>query len=281
MASGVAVQNTDQLYISGSFRSSDVTLGRAHLSNTTQGAQEGSSAFLARLDDQLPEPRRATATAQIVNGFVVGIVIRDPGFGYTSTPTITIAGGGGLGARAVAVQSAGLVTSITIENPGSGYTSTPTVTISPPPMPPRKAVASASVVNGFVVGFNLTDVGAGYDTPPAVLLIGGGGTGATAVATVVNGVVTGISITNPGAGYTSAPRVQIASPPFSPRVGVSVSKVRVTMEVVLGRRYQLESSTDMSTWSPSGTPFVAQDELLTQEFEVDVTGRFFRINQVP
>lgn len=82
-------------------------------------------------------------------------------------------------------------------------------------------------------------------------------------------------------GYTSAPKVMIASPPFSPRVGVDVSRVRVTMEVVLGRRYQLESSSDMSTWSAAGAPFVAQDELLTQDFDVDVAGRFFRIMQVP
>lgn len=101
------------------------------------------------------------------------------------------------------------------------------------------------------------------------------------MATVVAGVVTAISITNPGSGYASAPRVQIASPPFAPRLELTVSKVRLTLDVVLGRRYQLESSNDLATWNVAGSPFVAQDERLTQEFDVDVSGTYFRINQVP
>lgn len=43
--------------------------------------------------------------------------------------------------------------------------------------------------------------GAGYVDTPVVVISGGSGTGATAVATVVNGVVTGFTITNPGTGY--------------------------------------------------------------------------------
>ncbi|HSJ02380.1 MAG TPA: autotransporter-associated beta strand repeat-containing protein, partial [Verrucomicrobium sp.] len=42
---------------------------------------------------------------------------------------------------------------------------------------------------------------AGYVDTPVVVVSGGSGTGATAVATVVNGVVTGFTITNPGTGY--------------------------------------------------------------------------------
>ena len=128
---------------------------------------------------------------------------------------------------------------------------------------------------------NLLDGGFGYDSPPVVLVSGGGGSGATAVATVSDGFVTGITISNPGSGYASAPTVRIASPPFSPRVAVEVSRVNVTLTVVLGRKYQLESSADLNTWIPAGDPFVAQDELLVQEFEVDTAGRFFRISQVP
>lgn len=43
--------------------------------------------------------------------------------------------------------------------------------------------------------------GTGYVDTPVVVISGGSGTGATAVATVVNGVVTGFTITNPGTGY--------------------------------------------------------------------------------
>ena len=226
-------------------------------------------------------PRIASVNAQVVNGFVVGATIVDGGYGYVSNPTVTITGGGGNGAKATATQFNGVVTSITITNPGSGYTSAPTITIAPPPFPPRKATATSQIINGFVVGARIADGGFGYDTPPAVLIVGGGGNGANAVATVSNGVVTAITITNPGTGYTSAPLVRIASPPFAPKLGIETSKVYVRMSVVLGRKYQLEASTDLNAWFATGPAFIAQDEELVQEFDVNQVGRYFRINQVP
>ena len=226
-------------------------------------------------------PRTATATAQVVNGFVVGATITDGGYGYVSNPVVTIIGGGGTGAKATTTQFNGVVTSITITNPGIGYTSAPTITIAPPPFPPRKATSTAQIVNGFVVGTKVTDGGFGYDSPPTVLLVGGGGSGAVAVATVANGVVTAITITNPGTGYTSVPIVRIASPPFAPKLGIETSKVYVRMSVVLGRKYQLEASTDLNSWTTTGPAFIAQDEELAQEFDVNQVGRYFRINQVP
>jgi hypothetical protein len=149
-----------------------------------------------------------------------------------------------------------------------------------PPLP-RKAIASADVVNGFVVGVKVSDLGAGYDVPPTVILVGGGGTGATAIATVSKGVITSIKIVNPGSGYTSTPTVRIASPPFTPKLSIDVAKVRVRLEVVLGRKYQIESSADLQVWTKAGDAFVAQDEVLQQDFDVDISGRYFRINQVP
>jgi hypothetical protein len=227
------------------------------------------------------KPVLATAIAQLVNGFVVGATITSGGNGYTNNPVITITGGGGTGAKATATQINGVVTSITINNSGSGYTSTPTISIAPPPFPPRKATSTADIVNGFVVGAKITDGGFGYDTAPTVLLIGGGGSGATATATVVNGMVTAITIINSGSGYTSAPSIQIASPPFAPSLDIEVSKVSVRLKVVLGRKYQLEASTDFKTWTSTGPAFVAQAEELAQEFDVNQVGQYFRINQVP
>jgi hypothetical protein len=223
----------------------------------------------------------ATATAQVVNGFVVAATITNGGSGYTNNPTVTFTGGGGNGAKATANQINGTVASITIINPGSGYTSAPTITIAPPPFPPRKATGTSQVVNGFVVGTKITDAGFGYDAPPSVLLVGGGGTGATATATVQNGVVTAITITNPGTGYTSAPLIRIASPPFRPKLAIEVSKVNVRLSVVLGRKYQIESSSDLTNWKPASAVFIAQDEELVQEFDVNTTGNYYRINQVP
>ncbi len=54
----------------------------------------------------------------------------------------------------------------------------------------------------------VTAGGTGYTSAPTVALLGGGGSGATAVATVANGTVTSVVLTNAGKGYTSAPTVQ-------------------------------------------------------------------------
>ena len=150
-----------------------------------------------------------------------------------------------------------------------------------PPCSPHKATATAQLDNGFLVGAIITDPGCGYTNVPAVLIQGGGGDGATAVAVVSNGVVVRIIITDAGIGYTSTPMIAIASPPFVPTVSVAVSAVKVTQHVVLGRNYVLESSTDLVTWTATGPQFTAQAETIVNEFDVDVTGRFFRIRQVP
>jgi hypothetical protein len=64
------------------------------------------------------------------SSIVSSIVVSNGGSGYTSAPTVTLSGGGGSGATAVATNSGGAVTAITITNPGSGYTSAPTVAFS-------------------------------------------------------------------------------------------------------------------------------------------------------
>jgi formylglycine-generating enzyme required for sulfatase activity len=76
----------------------------------------------------------ATATANPPSGgFITIINLTFGGSGYTTAPIVTIFGGGGSGAMAVATVSGGAVTGIKVSNPGSGYTNTPTVTIAAPP----------------------------------------------------------------------------------------------------------------------------------------------------
>ena len=55
----------------------------------------------------------------------------------------------------------------------------------------------------------------------------------------------------------------------------------MTLKVVLGRRYQLQSSKDFTTWLDVGPPFVAEEENLVQEFVIGEVGQFFRVEQVP
>lgn len=54
---------------------------------------------------------------------------------------------------------------------------------------------------GIAPNVELTNVGSGYTSAPAVTVTGGSGTGATFTATVANGVVTGVTVTNSGTGY--------------------------------------------------------------------------------
>lgn len=146
---------------------------------------------------------------------------------------------------------------------------------------PHKATATAQVVNGFVVGATITDDGCGYTNAPLVLIQDGGGSGATATAVISNGKVTGITITSTGCCYTNLPKIVIASPPFVPTVSIQVSRVKVLQNVVLGRKYVLESSIDFLTWNPAAPAFVAQSESVETEVEVDATVRYFRVQEVP
>jgi hypothetical protein len=151
----------------------------------------------------------------------------------------------------------------------------------PSPPIPTTAKAAAQIVNGFIVGLNVIDGGEGYATAPAVIITGGGGSGAAATAQISKGIVTGFTIVNPGAGYTGTPTITIDPPPFLPKLNIATSRVGVTMQVVPGKRYQLESSNDLPNFGPVGTPFVADKDTITQEFVVSETGQFFRIIEVP
>ena len=70
------------------------------------------------------------APFQPATNLVTAIAVTAGGAGYTSAPSVTLTGGGGTGATAVATIAAGAVSSVTITNQGSGYTSAPTVAFS-------------------------------------------------------------------------------------------------------------------------------------------------------
>lgn len=213
---------------------------------------------VAQLYEFEAPPHTATATASVINGFVVGVTITDRGAGYTNTPSVSFTGGGGSGAQAVAVVSNGVVTAINVIATGSGYTNAPIVVIDPPAEPPpRAAIATASVVNDFVVGVTVTDGGSGYTNTPTVRIIGGGGSGAQAVAVVSNGVVTAINVITAGSGYTNAPIVAI-DPPFIPNpvLGIEPASSLNFSDLVVGGSYQLQQF-DSWYWTNQSASFTA------------------------
>jgi len=75
---------------------------------------------------------QAGAYAQIFNGFVVGAVVTNGGYGYGNTPHVSFVGGGGAGAAGFGTNINGVVTGIGVTNAGAGYASLPTVVIDSP-----------------------------------------------------------------------------------------------------------------------------------------------------
>ena len=108
------------------------------------------------------------------SGKVQGVQLTNPGYGYTSIPSIVFNGGGGAGAAATVAIGDGVIGIVTLTNQGSGYSTVPTVTFGGAP---------------------------------------GAGVTATGIAHLNSvGIVTQIGITNSGLGYTVAPTVTISSP---------------------------------------------------------------------
>jgi CubicO group peptidase (beta-lactamase class C family) len=74
------------------------------------------------------------------------------------------------------------------------------------------ALASAEVKNGQISAIKAPKGGSGYSSssPPAVTILGGSTTTASAFATVSGGAVTSIDVTNGGSGYIAPPAISIS-----------------------------------------------------------------------
>ncbi len=141
------------------------------------------------------------------------------GTGYLGAPLVTVTGGGGTGATAIATVSGGVVTGITITNPGINYTSAPTIALlggGGTGAGVGAATTAANVSGGMIftglgtttlTGINTYTGGTTVNTGATLALGAGGGagairgvldisSGATVNATVVDalGFNTGTSI---------------------------------------------------------------------------------------
>lgn len=85
---------------------------------------------------------------------VSGITLNNGGAGYTADPTVVFTGGGGSGASAVAVVTAGVVSAITLTNPGAGYTTAPIISFTGgTPTTPATATAAVAHKNAVPAQF--------------------------------------------------------------------------------------------------------------------------------
>jgi hypothetical protein len=141
---GQTTEFSEKLYVkAGSSIDVGVDFGSNHyLGNDNTG--------LTFTVDPIHGIRRATATVQVVNGFVVGVLLTDGGEGYTETPRIEIVGPGS-GAVAKATVQDGQVTSITVVSPGSGYDDSTHLNIGPPHKLPTLSIKVQTVRLTFSV----------------------------------------------------------------------------------------------------------------------------------
>ena len=114
---------------------------------------------------------------------VGGIILTNAGVGYTTIPTITLSGGGGIGAAATC----------SIETSSTG-----------------------------IVRFVISDEGIGYTSAPVITITGNVGLGQTATGTAIinsSTEVSAIYVSNPGSGYTTNPTITIANPSILTGIG--------------------------------------------------------------
>ena len=110
---------------------------------------------------------QATASLLLQPTTINNIQIVNGGSGYSSAPTVTISGGGGSNATAVAQMDNGNISRIVMTNHGSGYTSVPTVTVT------GNGILRAELVPSSLADTTIitpTNAGNGYIFEPEVRL---------------------------------------------------------------------------------------------------------------
>jgi hypothetical protein len=98
---------------------------------------------------------------------VQGIELTNPGFGYTIAPKISLTGGGGSGAEAIATLGGGVVGIITITEGGSGYVSPPIVNFIGISSESAQGYATVGL-GGSITDIRITNAGLGYTEPPII-----------------------------------------------------------------------------------------------------------------
>ncbi|OUV52688.1 MAG: hypothetical protein CBC73_05355 [Flavobacteriales bacterium TMED113] len=175
----------------------------------------GKASILVELDDE------------VGSGTIRSASVTDPGKGYTTAtvdidaiPGIlgsTLAGSGGAVNVIIPSEGSGASVFLTGRNIGKikrlknnefgfgyshDYTLKPEITF-----PVNLQLFNTSIL----AQIKITNPGSGYSSVPAVIIEGGGGTGAAAEAIIKNNRLSEIIIKNPGGGYSSEPTVTLKS----------------------------------------------------------------------
>ena len=197
--------------------------------------------------------RTASATASLGTGYIREIFLNNDGYGYRSTPVVSISTSPtssenpfyNATAVAITTNKGGVysVERILLTNAGIGYTTPPIITISGGGGSGAAATCSIETSVSGVVRFLVSDSGVGYGTAPVVTLTGGiSGAGTTAVGISSIGFVgsdigvRAIYIADPGYGYVGIPTVTIANPETLTGIGTYLFN-----EIVRGSRSEIRA----------------------------------------
>jgi len=190
------------------------------------------------------ETNASVSAYAVMDKYVESVEVTSGGVGYSTPPTVLLAGTASasafltLNVDSLSVSSGGTyrsppsvsfdsiytVESISLDDPGSGYLTAPDVRIICPRGVGSGATAKCQIKSdGTIKKIVLTSRGSGYieSAPPVVLFFGGGGYGASATAnidalgggasatTTINGSILFARAVQGGSNYQFSPTVQI------------------------------------------------------------------------
>jgi hypothetical protein len=164
-------------------------------------------------------------------GVSPNITLTAAGSGYTSVPSVSITGGTGTGATAVATIGTPQVLAVNVINGGSQYGPAPVVVFTGGGG--TGAVATANIDPRGVQTVTVTNQGS-YAGTPGVVFSGGGGSGAAGFANMIPGgggnKVGSITLTSAGSNYSSPPTISFSGggPTVNATATCTVGNGRVT-----------------------------------------------------
>lgn len=160
---------------------------------------------------------KATATATLGTGVLVGVEVVDGGSGYAQAGPIVFSPDPN-GASAVTVMSDSGVGSIDVISGGKGYDGGPDVSLTySGDGHPAVAVAVIDPVTKKISQIELLDRGSGYDAVPTVTFSGGNMVVAGAATAVFKSrFIESVAIENPGSGFDPGPKVVFTNQSGSP-----------------------------------------------------------------
>lgn len=152
-----------------------------------------------------------------LSGVATGAVVSAAGSGYVQATTVVTPSAGN--SQWHAVVGGTLNPPVTITVPGANYSMPPVLYIAAPPSPGVPATGIASLTGGAVSGITLTNFGAGYTSPPKIVLVPNPTdpnadsiiqNAAATVGLTGAGTVTAVLLVNSGMALAAEPTLAVA-----------------------------------------------------------------------